>query len=109
MDALPIAETTGLPHASTVPGVMHACGHDGHTASLLGAAALLRQDVTWNGTIQLVFQPAEEDGSGAREMIADGLSSGFRWGDSLATTTGQVWRSARLACTTARRWRKAGA
>ncbi len=77
MDALPIQETSGVPHASTNPGLMHACGHDGHTASLLGAAALLRGDTTWSGTVQLVFQPAEEGGGGAKSMIADGLFERF--------------------------------
>ena len=77
MDALPIHETSGVPHASTNPNVMHACGHDGHTASLLGAAALLQADQTWSGTVQLVFQPAEEGGGGAKSMIADGLFDRF--------------------------------
>ena len=77
MDALPIAEKTGASYASTNPGVMHACGHDGHTVSLLGAAALLREDTGWSGTVQLVFQPAEEDGSGAKAMLADGLFDRF--------------------------------
>ncbi len=77
MDALPITETTGLPHASRNPGVMHACGHDGHTTSLLGAAALLAKDRDWTGTVHLVFQPAEEGGGGARAMIADGLFARF--------------------------------
>jgi amidohydrolase len=77
MDALPITETTNLPYASKNPGVMHACGHDGHTTSLLGAAALLKDDPSWTGTIHLVFQPAEEGGGGARSMIADGLFSRF--------------------------------
>jgi hippurate hydrolase len=77
MDALPIVETTGLPYASVNPGAMHACGHDGHTASLLGAAALLMQDTTWSGTVQLVFQPAEEGGGGAKAMLADGLFQRF--------------------------------
>jgi len=77
MDALPITETSGVTHASTNPGVMHACGHDGHTTSLLGAAALLSQDPSWSGTVQLVFQPAEEGGGGAKSMIADGLFERF--------------------------------
>ncbi|MBV9538857.1 MAG: amidohydrolase, partial [Acidisphaera sp.] len=77
MDALPIEETTGLAHASTSPGVMHACGHDGHTTSLLGAAAVLQQDASWSGTVHLVFQPAEEGAGGARAMVADGLFDRF--------------------------------
>ena len=77
MDALPIAESSGVPHASRNPGVMHACGHDGHTVSLLGAAALLARDPSWNGTVQFVFQPAEEGGGGAKSMIADGLFERF--------------------------------
>lgn len=77
MDALPIQETSGVPHASRKSGIMHACGHDGHTVSLLGAAALLKADPTWTGTVQLVFQPAEEGGGGARSMIDDGLFDRF--------------------------------
>ena len=77
MDALPILESTGVSHASRHDGVMHACGHDGHTTSLLGAAALLMQDTGWSGTVQLIFQPAEEGGGGAKSMIADGLFDRF--------------------------------
>ncbi len=77
MDALPIEEATGLPYASRRPGVMHACGHDGHTASLLAAAALLAREDDWSGTVHLVFQPAEEGAGGALAMIADGLFDRF--------------------------------
>ena len=77
MDALPINETSGVAHASRNPGVMHACGHDGHTTSLLGAAALLNADPNWSGTVRFVFQPAEEGGGGAKSMIADGLFNRF--------------------------------
>ena len=77
MDALPILETTNLPYASKNSGVMHACGHDGHTASLLGAAKLLKEDPAWSGTIHFVFQPAEEGFGGAQAMLKDGLLTRF--------------------------------
>lgn len=73
MDALPILEATGKPWASKTPGKMHACGHDGHTAMLLGAAMGLVQSRAFDGTAVLIFQPAEEGGAGARAMIEDGL------------------------------------
>lgn len=73
MDALPILEETGLPYASTVPGKMHACGHDGHTAMLLAAARHLARSRSFDGTVHLVFQPAEEGLSGARRMMDEGL------------------------------------
>ncbi len=79
MDALPITEETGRPYASTVAGKMHACGHDGHTTILLGAAEYLARTRRFNGTVNLIFQPAEEAGalSGAPAMIADGLFERF--------------------------------
>ena len=78
MDALPTQEKDEtLPWRSTTPGVMHACGHDGHTATLLATAALLLQDKGWTGTIRLVFQPAEEGGRGALAMLDDGLLQRF--------------------------------
>jgi amidohydrolase len=77
MDALPITEHSGAAHASRTPGVMHACGHDGHTVSLLGAAAMLNCDPGWQGTVHFIFQPAEENGTGAKAMIADGLFQRF--------------------------------
>ena len=78
IDALPIAETTGLPHASRYPGKMHACGHDGHTTMLLGLARHLSQTRNFNGTIHLIFQPAEEDISGAKRLVDEGLFKKFR-------------------------------
>ena len=73
MDALPIVEATGLAHASTRHGVMHACGHDGHTAMLLAAAHHLATQGQFDGTLNLIFQPAEEGQGGARKMMEDGL------------------------------------
>ena len=77
MDALPVTEATGLPHASTIPGKMHACGHDGHTTMLLGAARHLAATRDFDGTAVLIFQPAEEGLGGARRMIAEGLFERF--------------------------------
>ncbi|MEM0923550.1 MAG: M20 aminoacylase family protein [Pseudomonadota bacterium] len=77
MDALPILEATGKPYASTVPGKMHACGHDGHTAMLLGAAQYLSETRNFDGTAVVIFQPAEEGGGGGREMVEDGMMDRF--------------------------------
>jgi hippurate hydrolase len=77
MDALPITERTGRSYASTVPGKMHACGHDGHTAMLLGAAKYLAETRNFDGRIALIFQPAEEGGAGGKAMLEDGLVERF--------------------------------
>ena len=77
MDALPIMETTGVPHCSQTPGVMHACGHDGHTTMLLGLAYYLAGNRNFDGTVHLIFQPAEEDISGALRMIEEGIFDRF--------------------------------
>ena len=77
MDALPILEKTGKPWASKVPGKMHACGHDGHTAMLMGAAKYLSETRNFDGTVIVIFQPAEEGGAGAKAMIDDGLMTKF--------------------------------
>lgn len=77
MDGLPIVEASGVPYASTRPGRMHACGHDGHMAMLLGAARALARTRDFDGSVALIFQPAEEGGAGARAMIEDGLFTRF--------------------------------
>jgi amidohydrolase len=77
IDALPIREETGLPFASEIPGRMHACGHDFHTAAIIGAALLLKErEATLSGTVRLIFQPAEEKAAGARQVIAAGAIDG---------------------------------
>jgi len=77
MDALPVTERTGKPYASQTPGRMHACGHDGHTAMLLGAARYLAETRNFDGTVVLLFQPAEEGGAGGRAMVEAGVMDRF--------------------------------
>lgn len=81
MDALPMEETTGLEHASKVKGAMHACGHDGHTTMLLGAARYLAETRKFNGRVALIFQPAEEGGGGAGVMVDEGIMDTFGIGE----------------------------
>jgi amidohydrolase len=77
MDALPITEATGAAHASQTPGKMHACGHDGHTAVLLGAAQYLAETRNFDGSVAVIFQPAEEGGAGGKAMVDDGMMERF--------------------------------
>ncbi len=89
MDALPVTEITGLPYASQAPGVMHACGHDGHTAIGMGVAQLLvKHRAALGGRVKLVFQPAEEGLGGALAMIADGVMEAPRRPLRSACTSG---------------------
>lgn len=93
MDALPMQEQTGVPHQSQVPGVFHGCGHDGHSAMLLGAAQALALTGEFDGTVHFIFQPAEEGEGGAKAMIADGLFERFAIDEVYALHN---WPQARL-------------
>jgi len=88
VDALDLDERPGLTHMSRAPGKMHACGHDGHTVTLLGAARYLAERHGFSGAVHFLFQPAEENRSGARVLVEEGLFNGSRCGPSSAFTTG---------------------
>jgi hippurate hydrolase len=106
MDALPIEEETNLPYASKTPGKMHACGHDGHTAMLLGRARYLAETRNFAGTAVVIFQPAEEGGAGAAAMIKDGLMDRFGIEQVYGMHNGPEFRSASSRSAPARSWRR---
>jgi len=104
MDALPIEEETNLPYASKTAGLMHACGHDGHTAMLLGAARYLAETRNFAGAAVVIFQPAEEGGAGAAAMIKDGLMAASASIRSMACIMARKLRSVRLRSGPVRSW-----
>ena len=105
MDALPLQEFNEFEHRSTHDGVMHACGHDGHTAMLLAATQYLATNRNFEGTVHVIFQPAEEGEAGAKAMMDDGLLSASRWRPSTACTIGRVNKSGKWRLERDQSWR----